>query len=172
MDRPERARPLVVGALICDPGGRVFVQRRSATRRLFPGCWDIVGGAVEPGETPLEALRREIAEETGWRLRNVLTCLGTTEWAADRDVHSEVDFVVEVDGDLASPRLERGKHTDFRWIAPADVALLEENLRRSGSPFIRDLVTAAHAWLRGRATAPAGPTANDVEDTAEPRWSQ
>jgi 8-oxo-dGTP pyrophosphatase MutT (NUDIX family) len=40
----------VVSAVIQDSAGRVFVQRRSNDRRLFPGCWDLVGGHVEPGE--------------------------------------------------------------------------------------------------------------------------
>ncbi|WP_324612833.1 NUDIX domain-containing protein [Streptomyces specialis] len=31
----------------------------------FPDCWDLVGGHVEPGESPLGCLVREVAEETG-----------------------------------------------------------------------------------------------------------
>ena len=32
------------GALIRNEDGRVFVQRRTTTRRVLPGVWDIVGG--------------------------------------------------------------------------------------------------------------------------------
>ncbi|MEW1546974.1 NUDIX hydrolase [Streptomyces tsukubensis] len=138
---------LVVGALIRDPYDRIFVQRRSAGRRLFPECWDLVGGAVEAGESLLDALHREIAEETGWRLRRVLARVAHEEWTADGLRHIETDYVVEVDGDLSSPALERDKHTEFAWIAAADVSLLDENTRRSGSTFIKDTVTAAHTWL-------------------------
>ncbi|MFF4756614.1 NUDIX hydrolase [Streptomyces sp. NPDC002514] len=137
----------VVGALIRDPYNRIFVQRRSADRRLFPGCWDIVGGAVEEGESLLDALRREIAEETGWRLRRVLARVAHEEWTADGLRHVESDYVVEVDGDLSSPELERDKHTEFAWITAEEVSLLDENAQGSGSNFIKDVVTAAHAWL-------------------------
>lgn len=137
----------VVGALIRDPHDRIFVQRRSADRRLFPECWDVVGGAVEEGESPQEALRREIAEETGWRLRRVLARVAHEEWTADGLRHIESDYVVEVDGDLSSPELERDKHTEFAWIAADGLSLLDENAQRSGSTFIKDVVTAAHSWL-------------------------
>lgn len=137
----------VVGALIRDPYDRIFVQRRSAGRRLFPGCWDVVGGAVEEGESLLDALRREIAEETGWRLSRVLARVSHEEWTANGVRHIEWDYVVEVDGDLASPELERDKHTEFAWLAAGDAPLLDENVRLGGSTFIKDVVTAAHAWL-------------------------
>ncbi|TDD48740.1 NUDIX domain-containing protein, partial [Kribbella antibiotica] len=61
-----------VGALIRDAAGRVYVHRRSPDRRLLPGLWDVVGGHVDPGEAPEEALRREVEEETGWVVREVL----------------------------------------------------------------------------------------------------
>ncbi|MEV2261988.1 NUDIX domain-containing protein [Streptomyces anulatus] len=137
----------VVGALIRDPYDRIFVQRRSADRRLFPGCWDVVGGAVEEGESLLDALRREIAEETGWRLRRVLARVAHEEWVAEGLRHVESDYVVEVDGNLSSPALERDKHTGFAWIAAEEVSLLDENAQGSGSNFIKGVVTAAHTWL-------------------------
>src|SRR4051812_5096736 len=66
-------RPLrCAGALIMNSDGRLFVQRRSPTRSLFPNAWDIVGGHLEAGETVIEALRREITEETGWRLTHIV----------------------------------------------------------------------------------------------------
>jgi 8-oxo-dGTP pyrophosphatase MutT (NUDIX family) len=137
----------VVGALIRDPDDRIFVQRRSAGRRLFPECWDVVGGAVEDGESLLDALRREIAEETGWQLRRVLARVAYEGWMAHGLRHIESDYVVEVDGDLSSPELEWDKHTEFAWISVEEVSLLDENAQRSGSTFIKDVVVAAHTWL-------------------------
>ena len=46
-------------------GGVLLQQRDHAPGILYPGCWTIFGGAVEPGETFDEAIHREIGEELG-----------------------------------------------------------------------------------------------------------
>lgn len=43
--------------------GRVLLAHRRAGRRWYPDCWDLVGGHLEPGESPEEAARRECREE-------------------------------------------------------------------------------------------------------------
>jgi nucleoside triphosphatase len=39
-------------------------------RGAYPGQWAIPGGGIEPGETMLEALAREIGEEVGLQVTN------------------------------------------------------------------------------------------------------
>ncbi|WP_295821427.1 NUDIX domain-containing protein [uncultured Microbacterium sp.] len=38
-------------------------------RQAHSGSWSLIGGAVEPGEEPAEALHREVLEEIGARVR-------------------------------------------------------------------------------------------------------
>lgn len=54
------ARPMTLGvrAAIFDPDGRVFLVRHT-----YVSGWYMPGGGVDPGETALEALTREIFEE-------------------------------------------------------------------------------------------------------------
>lgn len=49
-----------VSAIILDDHGRVLLQRASDD-----GKWYTIGGAMEPGEEPADAVVREVLEETG-----------------------------------------------------------------------------------------------------------
>lgn len=131
-----------VGALIRDDQGRVYVHRRSASRRLLPCTWDVVGGHIEPGETPRQALAREIEEETGWRLRRIEAQIADWEWAHDGVTHRELDYLVEVEGDLGTPRLEEGKHDAYAWVGRDNLDLMMEG-RRDGDRRLRDIVARA-----------------------------
>jgi 8-oxo-dGTP pyrophosphatase MutT (NUDIX family) len=55
-----------VAALIRDEAGRILLQRRADD-----GCWNLPAGAVDPGESPADAVVREVREETGLRVRPV-----------------------------------------------------------------------------------------------------
>lgn len=130
----------VAAAAIIDERGNVFAQRRSATRKIFPHCWDVVGGHVEEGEGMLDALTREIAEETGWRLSEVIAELYRLDWdPGDGAVRREIDYLVRVEGDLNQPTLEVGKHTEFMWVDESKVPLLHD-ARDPGDYFIADIV--------------------------------
>lgn len=55
-------RPGVYAVLIRD--GAVLITRQTAPRDEF----QLPGGGTDPGEQPLRALHREVAEETGWTI--------------------------------------------------------------------------------------------------------
>ncbi|MFC0507117.1 NUDIX domain-containing protein [Micromonospora costi] len=136
------------GALVVHDDGRIFFQRRSPDRRLFPNCWDIVGGHLEPGEDVETALRREVTEETGWTVAQVLAPVGEYRYVGDDGLERvESDWLVRVDGDLARPALEAGKHTEYRWLAEDDVSLLDEH-RDVNDGLIRRIAEEAFATLR------------------------
>jgi 8-oxo-dGTP diphosphatase len=58
---------LVVAAALIGADRRVLLQQR-APHRSMPGLWEFPGGKVEQGETPEQALVREIEEELGVRI--------------------------------------------------------------------------------------------------------
>jgi len=59
------------GAIIYDNNGKVLIAKRAAKREWSPGLWETVGGRMEYGEAPEEAMRREIMEEIGCEVTDV-----------------------------------------------------------------------------------------------------
>lgn len=56
----------VVHLHVFNRNGELFLQKRSETKDIQPGKWDTsVGGHVSPGESILEAVKREAEEELG-----------------------------------------------------------------------------------------------------------
>ncbi len=83
----ERNRLLVTAAALIDADGRVLLQQRPEGKPMA-GLWEFPGGKVEPGETPEEALIRELREELG--IETHKSCLAPVTFASeplgDRDL--------------------------------------------------------------------------------------
>jgi len=62
--RAFRKHVVVVAAALIDADGRVLLARRPADKAMA-GQWEFPGGKIDPGETPEQALIRELKEELG-----------------------------------------------------------------------------------------------------------
>jgi mutator protein MutT len=120
----------VVGGVVINDISQVFLQKRASDRKLFSGCWDIVGGHVEIGETIREALAREIREETGWELKQIVCLIDAFDWSSENNGtlarKREFDFVVEVQGNLENPQIERDKFTEYCWADRDDLESMKQ----------------------------------------------
>ena len=63
-DAPDPRLIHVVAAAVIDAEGRVLIAQRPAGKHLAGG-WEFPGGKIEPGETQVQALTRELYEELG-----------------------------------------------------------------------------------------------------------
>ena len=64
--RARRLQHRSVGIAVIGGDGRLLIHRRSETKDIWPGWWDIaVGGVVAIGESYEDAAHRELAEELG-----------------------------------------------------------------------------------------------------------
>ena len=70
--------PVIVAAAVCIDGARVLLTKRPSGTHLA-GAWEFPGGKLEPGESPEEALAREMREECGVEVE-VGAALDVTFW--------------------------------------------------------------------------------------------
>lgn len=72
---------LVAAVALIDRDGRVLLAQRPEGKSLA-GLWEFPGGKVEPGETPEDALIRELHEELG--IETWSSCLAPLTFASHR----------------------------------------------------------------------------------------
>ncbi len=117
----------VAAAIICDED-RIFATQRGYGE--WKDYWEFPGGKIEPGETPEEALRREIREELDTEIA-VGEKLTTIEYDYPQ-FHLSMDcFLTKV----VEGRLELKEHEAARWLhreeldsvgwLPADRTIIE-----------------------------------------------
>ena len=119
----------VVAAIIHDAEGRIFATQRGYGE--FKDGWEFPGGKMEAGETPEEALRREIWEELETRI-GVERLVETVEYDYPQFHLTMHCFLCRVE----SGRLELKEHEAARWLEkdklnevdwlPADRAVVEK----------------------------------------------
>lgn len=108
-------RRIVVAAAIVAHENRVLLLRRR-TDDFLPGLFELPSGEVEPGEEIMDALGRELGEETGLRLARVQAELPSFTYRSQHGVTStQRTFVVEV---VETDGVSLREHDDYRWASP------------------------------------------------------
>ena len=121
----------VVAAVICDSlqgKKRIFATARGYGE--FKGMWEFPGGKIEPGETPQQALVREIREELDTTIK-VSELIESIEYDYP-DFHLSMDcFWCEIiEGDLVLLESQEGRWLtkdeldSVEWL-PADLELID-----------------------------------------------
>jgi len=133
---PEQ--PLVaVGAYIFTPPGisptKVLLLRRAPTD-TFPNLWEVPGGGAELADTTLlDAVVREVLEESGLVVTMVKQLLGTAEFKTRSGrVCRKHDFLVAVEeGEIKTHPAE---HSEWGWFGVEEVnvlAITMEDMRKT-----------------------------------------
>lgn len=114
-----------VGALIFDDSGRVLMVRT----HKWSDLWGIPGGKIKWGEASVDALRREIQEETGLAIRDiefilVQDCIHSREFY--RDAHFILlNYTCRCIGDARVRLNEEAR--EFQWLSIEDALKLPLN---------------------------------------------
>lgn len=124
----------VLAGALCDASGRVLLAERPAGKQLA-GFWEFPGGKREAGETPREALLRELHEELGVQVIEAAPLIEVPWRYAERALLLDAWLVTRWQGE---PQGLEGQ--GLQWclpsmvtpatLAPADRVILEALRRR------------------------------------------
>jgi 8-oxo-dGTP pyrophosphatase MutT (NUDIX family) len=108
---------LVVHVYMVNTKNEWLIQKRSMSKHLWPGRWDITGGAVLSGEDSLSAALREVREEIGISLDPSLMYIEKRlQWP---NVFADI-WVARADFDIGDCTLEPTEVDDVRWVNAND----------------------------------------------------
>ncbi len=102
---------LIVCVWVYDGRGRILLTRR-APEKSFAGTWENSGGAAQHGETSLQAITRELYEETGIRANPEEFEL--LDSRRDRDAFFDF-YCLKNDTPLERIVLQKGETVDVKW---------------------------------------------------------
>ena len=110
-DRADGLDRAVVGAVIED-AGQILLLRRPAGDYMA-GLWELPSGKVEPGESFLEALSREVTEETGLVVSEVTGYLGAFDYLSGSGKRTrQHTFTVTVN---TAEKVTLTEHDEHQW---------------------------------------------------------
>lgn len=104
---------VVVFVWILNSRGELLLTKRSPEKEAYPNVWAVTGGSAIAGETSLQAITRELFEETGIRAaESELVFLKTFE----RATSFSDTYLLQKDVPLEEIVLQEGETCDARWV--------------------------------------------------------
>ena len=108
----EKKFYVAVKALVCY-GRKFLLIKRTTEARGDYYHWEFPGGRLEFGESPMQALKREINEETGLEVEKLILL---NAWNSFKDECTEIiglTYICTANGDNVMLSKE---HTDYEWV--------------------------------------------------------
>lgn len=105
---------MVCEAVIQHVDGDYLLMQRSFTKEIYPGAWEIgAGGSALKGESKLEAVLREVREETGidtGKLEEIYQLI------YERQQAIYYGYLLKTDYAKDDIKLQEGETIDYKWL--------------------------------------------------------
>lgn len=116
-------------AIVEDLQGRILITKRAMTKKWAAGQWEVQGGAVDAGETPLQGAVREVFEEVGLKVtpEQARFCYRYTNVDLGRgDNYINSIFRFRLDFDLGDVVLQEREATSCKLASWDEICQLED----------------------------------------------
>lgn len=136
--------PVIVGGVIERAGKYLLIQEAKAQCR---GKWNFPAGHLDPGETLVEGMKREVAEESGMIVEPKAICqIGNR--VMDNDIFVSVIFTTNILSGEPKFDQEKDEILDVKWFSYDEIVAMREQLRN------QTLILGALEHARSGVTAP------------------
>ena len=104
---------------LIEKDGNFLIIKRSKGAKSYPDHWDLPGGKLERGETPIEGLKREVIEETTLEIKvgkPIFSYLETAKAFA---------YVVVFECEIISGEIKLShEHSEYKWVSVEELKKL------------------------------------------------
>ena len=156
---------VVIGAIIIKPDAKgkhgILMLKRAAHETVYPNIFEIPGGKVEDSDTTiLDAVKREVLEETGMEVTEVVGAIGSFDYALKKKILDDADsenliwytslqfnFVCQVVKHNLTINDE--EHSEGKFVSRSEVSELDVTQQ------MRVVVEEAFVWINENFIGPA-----------------
>ena len=116
---------------------KYLVTKRSKNENVYKEYWDIPGGLANQGETPREALIREVKEEVNLKIKPVKIIHEDSNLDKEKNmIFIRLVYLTNVEDDFNNIKLDLLEHTEYKLIT--DIKELKEE---KIVPFLKEILT-------------------------------
>lgn len=93
---------------------KFLITRRAKNDDYMPGLWDLPGGTIDHGEEIIDALNREIFEETNLKIKKPKIIFVFSHLSGI--YRHQTELVYQCDYKSGKLELNQNEHDDFKWV--------------------------------------------------------
>lgn len=140
--RAENLRHGCVTVLVFNSAGQIYVHRRTDSKDIYPGCYDMMaGGVLQAGEEPAAAAAREAEEELGVTGVEMIP-LAEADYADDHSRYHAFGYTATYDGPIRWQPEEVAWGT---WVSQDELLTMVDDPERAFAP---DTLSFLKTWIR------------------------
>lgn len=121
-----------VAIWIMNENGEVLLQKRASTKKQNPDKWGLTAGHIDAGETPEEAIKREILEELGVNINNFkpIDVTKIQELHLNCDIKNNYfgyKFFAKVNYRISDYTIQKEELSELKYITLEELEEIEKN---------------------------------------------